>query len=278
MDPVAWAKSPDIQQVFLCENGTAGVNGCTLDGISGTVEFDEVLFNQTDPSGLGAYEFTLHYDNLIFNAPIITDSGVLGSTGRPVTCTMTIPLETQVHWGCASTGLTPPGPIWIGPKVMAHVVFTIKSFTRSTLYAHKENGIVSRFDDTGTEGANICGWPLNDGTGFVLPGQTSECQGVLLPGILPGGLIADSHSFITIRRLEGDLDKNCVVDINDMQAEATRYGFALGSLLYNVWYDLEPHQTGADGDIDVKDVQFVFGRFGSRCDAPIPPQVPQLLP
>jgi hypothetical protein len=46
-------------------------------------------------------------------------------------------------------------------------------------------------------------------------------------------------------------------------------------LLYQLWYDLEPHTTGADGDIDVKDVQFVFGRFGSKCSAPIPPQTPQ---
>jgi hypothetical protein len=34
--------------------------------------------------------------------------------------------------------------------------------------------------------------------------------------------------------------------------------------VYQLWYDLEPHTTGADGDIDVKDVQFVFGRFGSE--------------
>jgi hypothetical protein len=268
-------KDPATQQVFLCENGTNGVNGCTTDGVNGTVQFDEVFTNQLDPNGLGAYEFTLHYDNLIFSSPVITDSGVLGSTGRPVTCTMSILLETQVHWGCASTGLTPPGPIWAGPKTMAHVVLPMKDTTRGGLYPHKENGIVSRFDDTGTEPANVCGQPLNDGTGFVLPGQTTECQGVLLLGVLPGGLLPDSHSFITIRRLEGDLDKNCVVDINDMQAEATRYGFGLGSLLYDVWYDLEPHTTGADGDIDIKDIQFVFGRFGSRCDAPIPPQTPQ---
>jgi len=261
--------------VFLCENGATGVNGCTQDGIDGTVQFDEVLANQTDPNGLGAYEFTLHYNNLVFNAPIITDSGKLGSTGRPVTCTMTIPLETQVHWGCASTGLTPAGPIWTGPMVMAHVIFPIKSFARGSLYPHKENGVVSRFDDTGTKGANICGQSLNDGTGYVVPGQTPECQGVLLPGVLPGGLLADSYSFVTIRRLEGDIDKNCVVDISDMQAEASRYGFNLGSLLYNVWFDLEPHQTGADGDIDIKDIQFVFGRFGSKCSAPIPPQTPQ---
>jgi hypothetical protein len=159
--------------------------------------------------------------------------------------------------------------------VMAHVVFPMKDTTRAALYPHKENGIVSRFDDTGTEAANVCGQPLNDGTGFVVPGQTTECQGVLLPGVLPGGLLADSSSFITVRRLEGDVDKNCTVDVSDMQAEATRYGFGSGSLLYSLWYDLEPHTTGADGDIDVKDVQFVFGRFGSKCSAPIPPQTPQ---
>ena len=273
---VAWTKSPHVQQVFLCENGTNGVNGCTTDGINSTVEFDEILANQTDPNGLGAYEFTLHYDNTIFSAPIITDSVVLGSTGRAVTCAMTIPLETQVHWACASIGLTPIGPIWTGPMVMAHVVFPLKDLTRASLFPHKENGIVSRFDDTGTEAANVCGQPLNDGTGFVAPGQTTECQGVLLPGVLPGGLLADSSSFITVRRLEADVDKNCTVDVSDLQAEATRYGFNFGSLLYNIWYDLEPHTTGADGDIDVKDVQFVFGRFGSTCAAPIPPQVAQL--
>ena len=36
------------------------------------------------------------------------------------------------------------------------------------------------------------------------------------------------------------------------------------AVVYQLWYDLEPHTTGADGDIDVKDVQFVFGRFGSE--------------
>ena len=61
-----------------------------------------------------------------------------------------------------------------------------------------------------------------------------------------------------------------------MQNIAGRYGFGFGSLLYQIWYDLEPHQTGADGDIDIKDVQFVFGRAGSTCTTPIPPQVPQL--
>ena len=90
---------------------------------------------------------------------------------------------------------------------MAHVVFTMKNLTRASLFPHKENGIVSRFDDTGTDAANICGQPLNDGTGYVVPGQTPECQGVLLPGVPPPpplpGQLAGVGRWVTraVRRL-----------------------------------------------------------------------------
>lgn len=294
---VAWKKVGDNAQTFLCEAGTIGVQGCTADGKNGTVSFEEVMTNQGDPNGLAAFEFTLHFDNLIFNPPILCSSSGVGAPLCPATgsfvdvedavtlllaggrtsvsCTMSIPQETQIHVACASTGPIGVGPVFIGDKDMADVQLQIKDNVRGALFPHKENGIVTRVDDTGTEAANTCGQPLNDGTGFVVPGQTTECQGTPLLGILPGGLIADSHLFITIRRLEGDVTKDCSVTVADMQAEATRYGFSFGSLLYNIWFDLEPHTTGADGDIDIKDVQFVFGRFGSECDAPIPPQVPQ---
>lgn len=291
---VAWSKSPANQQVFLCEAGTVGLQGCTTDGKNGTVSFDEILTNQGDPNGLGAFEFTLHFNNLIFNVPTICGGptacpaqpasvvdlsaayALFSAAGRTLTCSMSLPLETQIRVACASTGPIGVGPTFIGAQTMATVHMQIKDFVRGSLYPHKENGIVTRFDDTGTELANTCGWPLNDGTGFVLPGQTTECQGVALLGILPGGLVADSTAFVTVRRLEGDVTKDCSVTVADMQAEATRYGFSFGSLLYQIWYDLEPHVTGADGDIDIKDVQFVFGRFGSECTAPIPPQVAQL--
>ncbi len=294
---VAWSKSPSIQQVFLCESGTPPTNGCTTSGQTGSVNFDEILTNQGDPNGLGAFEFTLHFDNLIFNVPTICNSNpistcpalgtasfvdigpattLFAAAGRTLICSMSLPQETQIHVACASTGPIGVGPVFVGAQIMAHVSMDIKDFVRGSLYPHKENGIVTRFDDTGTELANTCGWPLNDGTGYIVPGQTTECQGVALLGILPGGLVADSSSFVTIRRLEADMDKDCDVDVADMQAMATRYGFGFGSLLYQIWFDLEPHTTGADGDIDIKDVQFVFGRFGSNCTAPIPPQVPQL--
>ena len=51
-----------------------------------------------------------------------------------------------------------------------------------------------------------------------------------------------------------------------------RYGTFFGSLWYDDWFDLEPPLT--DYDIDVKDLQFVFGREGSTCQDSYPPQGP----
>ncbi|HXF51246.1 MAG TPA: hypothetical protein VNM43_06160, partial [Dehalococcoidia bacterium] len=49
------------------------------------------------------------------------------------------------------------------------------------------------------------------------------------------------------------------------------------NLLYDPFFDLEPSLK--DFDIDIKDVQKVFGRNGSTCQAPIPSnQTPQPAP
>jgi len=81
---------------------------------------------------------------------------------------------------------------------------------------------------------------------------------------------------ITFRYLEGDVDgPDCDVDVFDTQQVAFRWGVQKGNLLYNSFMDLEP--SGAvkgDGDIDIKDIQFVFGRFGSTCANPHPAQPP----
>jgi hypothetical protein len=46
-------------------------------------------------------------------------------------------------------------------------------------------------------------------------------------------------------------------------------------LTYDPFFDLEPNTTPTDFDIDIKDLQFVFGRNGSNCIDPIPDQDPQ---
>ena len=49
--------------------------------------------------------------------------------------------------------------------------------------------------------------------------------------------------------------------MTDAQNIATHYGGFFGSLLYSKWLDLEP--ATHDLDIDIKDLQKVFGRIGS---------------
>jgi hypothetical protein len=79
---------------------------------------------------------------------------------------------------------------------------------------------------------------------------------------------------ITFRYLEGDVEPDCVVDALDAQNVAFRWGVSVGSSLYKDFVNLEPAGEQADSDIDLADLQFVFGRFGSTCDRPHPPQPP----
>jgi hypothetical protein len=77
---------------------------------------------------------------------------------------------------------------------------------------------------------------------------------------------------VTVRILEGDLNLDCNVDLLDQQLIASKYGTFFGNLFYDPWFDLEPALK--DFDIDIKDLQKVFGRDGSTCQAPVPAQPP----
>jgi len=78
--------------------------------------------------------------------------------------------------------------------------------------------------------------------------------------------IGCDDSEVTIRWLEGDVNGDCAVDVRDQQILAFRWGVKIGSALYNGRFDLEPWgQINNDNDIDIKDVQFVYGRHGSVC-------------
>ena len=94
----------------------------------------------------------------------------------------------------------------------------------------------------------------------------------------PIAIFSCEDADMTIRFLEGDMDADCDVDVVDGQAMAFRWNAMLGNLLYGECYDLEPSVSpggiNGDGDIDVKDIQFVFGRIGSTCANPNPPQPP----
>jgi hypothetical protein len=64
------------------------------------------------------------------------------------------------------------------------------------------------------------------------------------------------------------------VNTLDTQSIAFRRGSSKGSQIYNDRFNLEPSGTQADQDIDINDLQFVYGRFGSTCPNPWPAQGP----
>ena len=79
---------------------------------------------------------------------------------------------------------------------------------------------------------------------------------------------------VTIRYLEGDVEPDCTVNTLDTQAIAFRWGASKGTLLFLDRFNLEPFGTQSDDDIDIKDLQAVYGRIGSTCANPHPPQNP----
>jgi len=206
---------------------------------------------------------------------------LFASSGRLLNCSISIPLNGLIHVACASTGPLYTGPIFTGPQVMAHVTLTPQSLIVEAIRPNKENGVVSVVKDDQVTVTNTCGQPLNDGSIQPVPGQP-ECQGVPLLGVGPGGVLTGNpnggETVVTIRRLEGDVTMDCKVDVIDMQLEASKFGVSTGSVLYSVFFDVNTPLQHGDGEIDINDIQFVFGRFGSSCQNPVPPQPSQPAP
>ncbi|MGB2694815.1 MAG: flexitail domain-containing putative surface protein [Dehalococcoidia bacterium] len=198
------------------------------------------------PAGLGLGAFELQ---VLFNANAvdvqITEGPFLGSTGRETHC-LTGNAEGSVHLSCFSLGAQ-PGPS--GGGVLA--LLTVTPAQGLQLRSAPGNGIQVLLDDVSAVVR------LNDTAGNPVP------------------LSQVGDSTIIERALEGDVNVDCQVNVIDQQLLASRFGAQLGSLLYEPKFDLEP-SLQPDGDIDISDVQVVFGRIGSTCGIPHPPQSPPL--
>ena len=266
---VAWSKSPTQDNLWL-----------TLPGPN-TYTFQEILTNVGDPNGLGGFSFDIHYDPTQYLAPevdLAPAAAIFTAAGRTLDCSITIPTNGTLHIACASTGAFGVGPQWVGSLVMANVTLTPQDFLVEAIRPNKENGDVSTVKDDQVTVTNTCGQPLNDGSIQPIPGQP-ECQGNPLGGVGPGGVLTGNpnggQNTVTIRRLEGDITGDCVVNVSDMQLEASKFGQSIGGLLYRLWYDVNSPLQHGDGEIDINDIQFVFGRNGSTCANPIPTQPSQ---
>jgi hypothetical protein len=190
-------------------------------------------------------------------------------------CSATIVTENWILFGCVSKDPDGQPPVQTGPVGPQDVIATIHVDPEPDLVARltpgQRNGIVRTILDENCEVADVYGDPLGTGTYDALGRE------ILLPGVVTGGLVEDCGDVtITVRMLEGDLDLDCDVDLADDQLISFRYGGAFGSLLYDLFYDLEPALK--DFDIDIKDVQKVYGRNGSTCGMPVPDQPPEPPP
>ena len=275
--PTKMVKDPDLANLWLCD---APWPACAAEG-AGHLTIDEFvdLGSPKDPEGVGAFEVQIKFDHKIFDI-VAEATGWLYSTGRipgPLGiggCAMTIVNENSILLGCVSKDNPATPEIDLGVNVdgvAATLAVTPESDLRYRLTPGQNNGVVRTILDENCELADIFGDPLSKGVDEL-------GRPILLPGIVTGGLVAVcGDATITVRILEGDLNLDCTVDVTDDQAIAYRYGAFFGNLLYDPWYDLEPALK--DFDVDIKDLQKVFGRNGSTCLSPIPSyQTPQLPP
>jgi hypothetical protein len=237
----------------------------------GCLEIDVCIFAVTDldnpndsdevPEGLGAWEHKIFFDSNLGRIAVQADNTWLLSGGRKINvggvngCFITIMNENSIIEGCVTKDDPALGGEQAGPQgegIIERITFTPN--LNYLLYgAHfrptKDNGVLTNIVDKDCE--------------------VTDTQAEQIQGTLPGGLTPTcGNAYITIRFLEGDLNMDCVVDVLDDQAIAFRYGASLGLQLYMDWYDLEPKWM--DQDIDIKDLQFVFGRNYSTCEVPLP--------
>ena len=200
------------------------------------------------PEGLGAFEFQIKFDHKLFSISVSQTGANWPAVGRTANCSMTIISENDIRYGCVSTGTALGQPEVFG-AVAANVMIVPAPDLDGRIRPTKDNGVSALIDDENCEIADIYGdlFP-NEGAGL-----THDCTDV----------------GITVRKLEGDVNGDCSVNLEDQQLIAFRYGSFFGNLTYNQFFDLQPWPAG-DFDIDIKDIQFVSGRDGSTCAAPIP--------
>jgi hypothetical protein len=264
-------KLPVLQNVFLTRQGVkipppyCERDATHPDGGTDVADLNETLnipISSTDPKEgpptlqqLGGFQFEVRFDDKLVCVSIEAgpawspSSPGVGDPVPPIVC-LTTSAKGMIRFGCVTAGkgadlndsvagcgdedpLTPCLPLAI-----IHVRPQPELY--SQLRPNQDNGFPVQLLNQGCN--------LTDDQGHVIP--TFSCE----------------DADITFRYLEGDVDgPDCVVDVLDAQNIAFRWGAQKGSTLYKSFMDLSPSgQIKGDGRIDIKDLQFVFGRLGSQ--------------
>lgn len=232
--PVVIFKNPASANLWLCNKGPAI---CAGEG-EGHLTVNEEVANIPSNEHIGGFEFVVYFSRSIVNVTV-TEGPFLASTGRHTECHQE-QTDNWLRFGCTSTG-SEPGPT--GSGILAYLTLTPNITFRPTL----DNGIWVHLIDSRSE------THLTDELGNPVPVDEIE------------------DSTILLRALEGDVNYDCRVNVIDEQSEAGRYGSIFGMLTYQVLFDLEP--SIPDSDIDIKDIQFVYGRDQTTCQEFPPPEL-----
>lgn len=254
-------KSPLLENVFLTRQGEKIPPSDCLSGTDAAVLEErlsspiEAEVDPKDPQALrevGAFEFEVRYNSKKVCVEILPAG--FWATAPNVICTVedsvTKPASEGVaRIGCITIGKTAhPDTNTEEGRLLANVIVRPQPEIYSQAKPNQENGVVVHI-------ANVnC--------------DLSDLQGHAM------ALASCDDADITFRYLEGDVNPDCVVDAADTQAIAFRWGVSKGSTIYNDFMNVEPSGAQADDDIDINDLQFIYGRFGSRCDDQHPPQDP----
>ncbi len=259
-------KNPALQNVWLTRQGAkippadclAGTDiGSLTEVLSHAIESPD----RKDPNALqqlAAFEFEVHYDNK--KVCIDLTAGAEFAGGNPIKdeepgigiCIVEDDapdskpqLEGVARIGCVTVG---KGNAIDSLEALAFIDVYPQPEVYSQAKPNQDNGVVVQINNVNCD--------LSDEQGHAIP------------------IFSCDDADITFRYLEGDVNPDCVVNAADAQAIAFRWGVEKGSLIYKDFLNLEPSGAQADDDIDINDLQFVFGRMGSTCFDPHPPQEP----
>jgi hypothetical protein len=244
-------KSPQKVNVFLTRQGNkippqtceAGTDVATLtNALSGPI-VSQIPKAGGGTQQLGAFEFEMRFDPKMVCVSVV--AGALFSGPNAVCSTATA--KGIVRFACSTVGKNNGIN---GPGALAVIKVRPQPELYSQLWPNQDNGIPVQILNQGCN--------LSDEQGHDIP--FSSCE----------------DADITFRFLEGDVTgPDGLVNALDAQNIAMRWGATKGTVLYNSFLDLSPSgQVQGDGRIDIKDLQFVYGRLNSTTANPRPPQDP----
>lgn len=248
-----------LQNIFLTRQGTKIPPSRCVDGTDGAVfvERIHIPIGGVDPKDpnlpreIGGFSFQLKYDPL--KVCVDLEPGPGWSANPQQICTVEDSISAPTLQGIARINCVTLGKATVVDtddpvnRILASIVVRPQPEAYSQIIANQDNGQAVQLNNEACK--------LTDLQGHAI--EVFSCE----------------DADVTLRFLEGDVEPDCQVNTLDTQSIAFRWGATKGNLLFNDRFNLEP-TIPQDQDIDVNDLQFVYGRFGSTCTSQWPAQNP----